>query len=52
MYEDAHVVAVSKPAGVLTHEPKKRGREDARAEKKARDGTLVEALLARSAPAA
>ena len=24
VYEDAHVVAVSKPAGVLTHEPKKR----------------------------
>ena len=49
VYEDAHVVAVSKPAGVLTHEPKKRGAGKTRApKKKARDGDAVSSALARA----
>ena len=50
VYEDAHVVAVSKPAGVLTHEPKKRGAgpKTRASKKKARDGEAVSSALARA----
>ena len=44
LYEDAHVVAVSKPAGVLTHEPSGEFKNKI---KKARDDTSVSSALVR-----
>ena len=44
LYEDAHLLAVSKPAGVLTHEP---SGEFKKKKKKARDDTSVSSALVR-----
>lgn len=43
LYEDAHLLAVSKPAGVLTHEPS----GEFKKKKKARDDTSVSSALVR-----
>ena len=48
VYEDAHVVAVSKPAGVLTHEPRGAGPKKRAPKKKAWDGDAVSSALARA----
>ena len=47
LYEDAHVVAVSKPAGVLTHEPRGAGSRTENAKKKKPKGeeSVSSALL-------
>ena len=44
LYEDAHIVAVSKPAGVLTHEPHGAGSKKAKKNKNARGDALSTAL--------
>lgn len=48
LYEDAHLLAVSKPAGVLTHEPRGAGPKKRAPKKKARDGDAVSSALARA----
>ena len=48
LYEDAHLLAVSKPAGVLTHEPRGAGPKKRAPKKKAWDGDAVSSALARA----